>query len=82
MKLYNKLFLMAIGCATLNSCSDMDNIDSEGFRITDGQIEDTNELIPSRVESSLVGMYHNMQVLLPMSEMMISVIQQRVFRKI
>ena len=60
MKLYNKLFLMAIGCATLNSCSDMDNIDSEGFRITDGQIEDTNELIPSRVESSLVGMYHYM----------------------
>ena len=55
MKLYNKLFLMVIGCATLNSCSDMDNIDSEGFRITDGQIEDTNELIPSRVESSLVG---------------------------
>ena len=38
----------------------MDNIDSEGFRITDGQIEDTNELIPSRVESSLVGMYHYM----------------------
>ena len=55
MKLYSKLFLVAMGCATLNSCSDMDDINGEGFRVTSEQIESTNELIPSRVESSLVG---------------------------
>ena len=60
MKLYSKLFLVAMGCATLNSCSDMDDINGEGFRVTSEQIESTNELIPSRVESSLVGMYHYM----------------------
>ena len=60
MKLYSKLFLVAMGCATLNSCSDMDDINGEGFRVTSEQIENTNELIPSRVESSLVGMYHYM----------------------
>lgn len=60
MKLYSKLFLVAMGCATLNSCSDMDDINGEGFRVTGEQIENTNELIPSRVESSLVGMYHYM----------------------
>lgn len=60
MKLYNNFFLIAMGCTILSACSDMDNMDSEGFRITSEQIEQTNEIIPSRVESSLVGMYHYM----------------------
>ena len=30
MKLYSKLFLVAMGCTTLNGCSDMDDMDSEG----------------------------------------------------
>lgn len=60
MKLYSKLFFVAMGCAAWAGCSDMDNMDSEGFRITDDQIENTKEQIPSRVESSLIGMYHYM----------------------
>lgn len=60
MKLYSKLFFVAMGCAAWAGCSDMDDMDSEGFRITDDQIENTKEQIPSRVESSLIGMYHYM----------------------
>lgn len=60
MKIYNIIFLTAIGCLALNSCSDMDDITGEGFRVTGEDIEKTNELLPSRIESSLVGMYHYM----------------------
>ena len=38
----------------------MDDITGEGFRVTGEDIEKTNELLPSRIESSLVGMYHYM----------------------
>ena len=37
MKLYSKLFFVAMGCAAWAGCSDMDDMDSEGFRITDDQ---------------------------------------------
>lgn len=60
MKRLNKFALLAIGGIWLTACSDINDIDSEGYRITDEQIENSTEVIPSRVEAKIAGMYSYM----------------------
>lgn len=59
MKRY-KLIYFALSCAMFSACSDINNMDSEGFQITGDQVDETNELIPERVEASIAGMYSYM----------------------
>lgn len=49
-----------LGSALLFACSDINNIESEGFQITDEQVNNTNGVIPERVEASIAGMYNYM----------------------
>ncbi len=42
------------------SCSDINDIDSEGYRITGEQIDDATSVIPSRLEAKIAGMYSSM----------------------
>lgn len=60
MKRINKFALCVWGSLSLVACSDINDIDGEGYRITDEQKENTIEMIPSRVEASIAGMYSSM----------------------
>ncbi len=60
MKQLNKFALLTFGSIWLAACSDINDIDSEGYRITDEQIESSTDLIPSRVEAKIAGMYSYM----------------------
>lgn len=57
MKKLNKFVLFVGGTLALAACSDIDNIDSEGYRITGDQMDKTTEVIPGRVEAKIAGMY-------------------------
>ncbi len=59
MKQY-RLIYFALTCAVFSACSDINNMDSEGFQITGDQVNGTNEIIPERVEASISGMYSYM----------------------
>ncbi|WP_321334731.1 RagB/SusD family nutrient uptake outer membrane protein [uncultured Bacteroides sp.] len=59
MKQY-KLVYFALSCAVLSACSDFNDMDSEGYQITGDQVNQTNEVVPSRVEASIAGMYSYM----------------------
>lgn len=60
MKIINKLSIIIISCAAFASCSDMNDIESEGRRITEDQVNEAIEAVPERVEANLVGMYSYM----------------------
>lgn len=57
MKIIYKLSVFALGCVTVAACSDMDDITSEGNRITEEQVNETTSTVPERVEASLAGIY-------------------------
>jgi hypothetical protein len=59
MKRINLIYFVW-GCLALSSCSDINGIDSEGKQITGDQINETNKVIPARVEASIAGMYSYM----------------------
>ena len=86
MKRINKFALFILGALSFASCSDINDIESEGYRITGEQIDDATSVIPSRVEAKIAGMYSSMGTvcaafpLIP--EMMTVVIRQFVFLRI
>lgn len=53
MKRINKFALFILGALSFASCSDINDIESEGYRITGEQIDDATSVIPSRVELKL-----------------------------
>ena len=57
MKRINKFALFILGALSFASCSDINDIESEGYRITGEQIDDATSVIPSRVEAKIAGMY-------------------------
>lgn len=57
MKRLNKFALLAMGSIWLSACSDINDITGEGYRVTDEQIDKSTEVIPSRVEAKIAGMY-------------------------
>jgi len=59
MKRYKFVYLV-LSCAVFAACSDIDKMDSEGFQITGDQVNETNKIIPARVEASIAGMYSYM----------------------
>ena len=77
MKRINKFALFILGALSFASCSDINDIESEGYRITGEQIDDATSVIPSRVEAKIAGMHF---LLIP--EMMTVVIRQFVFLRI
>lgn len=60
MKRLNKFAFYIGGALLLASCSDINDIESEGYRITGDQVDEATEVIPSRVEASIAGMYSSM----------------------
>ena len=60
MKRINKFALFILGALSFASCSDINDIESEGYRITGEQIDDATSVIPSRVEAKIAGMYSSM----------------------
>ena len=56
----NQFIYLALSYIMFSACSDMNNIDSEGYQITGEQVNKTNELVPDRVEASVAGMYSYM----------------------
>ena len=56
MKRINKFALFILGALSFASCSDINDIESEGYRITGEQIDDATSVIPSRVEAKIAGM--------------------------
>ena len=70
MKRINKFALFILGALSFASCSDINDIESEGYRITGEQIDDATSVIPSRVEAKMIP------------EMMTVVIRQFVFLRI
>ena len=48
MKRINKFALFILGALSFASCSDINDIESEGYRITGEQIDDATSVIPSR----------------------------------
>ena len=56
MKL-NKLFIWVLGCLTFASCSDIDDINPSGGKLTSEQIKEINDLVPSRGEATFSGMF-------------------------
>lgn len=60
MKYYNKLFVFALSCAALSACSDINDINSEGAKITDDQKQETVDAVPGRLKADLTGIYHYM----------------------
>ncbi len=56
----NQFIYLALSYIMFSACSDMNNIDSEGYQITGEQVNETNKLIPERVEASVAGMYSYM----------------------
>ena len=53
MKRINKFALFILGALSFASCSDINDIESEGYRITGEQIDDATSVIPSRVEAKI-----------------------------
>ena len=57
MKRINKFALFILGALSFASCSDINDIESEGYRITGEQIDDATSVIPSRVEAKICLLY-------------------------
>ena len=51
---------MALSLVLLSACSDFNHIESDGFQITQNQVDETVKAVPERLEASLVGMYSYM----------------------
>ncbi len=58
MKYINKLSIVALGCASLMSCADLDTIPQGGI-FTDGQKQEVVESDPSKLKADITGMYAN-----------------------
>ncbi|MHB9141172.1 MAG: RagB/SusD family nutrient uptake outer membrane protein, partial [Paludibacter sp.] len=56
MKLAHKLFILALGCGFISSCTDL-NTFPEGGNLTSTQITETALALPERVSADVNGMY-------------------------
>ena len=82
MKRINKFALFILGALSFASCSDINDIESEGYRITGEQIDDATSVIPSRVEACIAAWGQCVLHFLLIPEMMTVVIRQFVFLRI
>ena len=56
MKYLNKFSILA-GCLALSACSDIDDMLPESGAVTEDQVNESAEAIPSRVNADLAGIY-------------------------
>lgn len=60
MKLYKKITLLSLSGLIYISCSDIDNQFPQGGDLTQEQINETNELLPERLNATFSGMFSMM----------------------
>ena len=86
MKRINKFALFILGALSFASCSDINDIESEGYRITGEQIDDATSVIPSvwrlKLQVCIAAWGQCVLHFLLIPEMMTVVIRQFVFLRI